>query len=143
MLIEDSLAEPGESGEGLRSVCIREIQKDLAQSSKALLESKLRSLGLGDPDGFKVFRDVIETPLDGIIIFKGMNDYTADSIKSLEGFKRGWWEEAQGATQHSINLYRPTMRATGSQMWWSWNPRRKTDPVDTMFRGEEKPTGRR
>ena len=91
MLIEDSLAEPGESGEGLRSVCIREIQKDLAQSSKALLESKLRSLGIGEPDGFKVFRDVIETPLDGIIIFKGMNDYTADSIKSLEGFKRGWW----------------------------------------------------
>ncbi|MDC6668672.1 hypothetical protein OEZ84_28475, partial [Leclercia adecarboxylata] len=60
-----------------------------AQSSKALLESKLRSLGLGEPDGFKVFRDVIENPLDGIIIFKGMNDYTADSIKSLEGFKRG------------------------------------------------------
>jgi phage terminase large subunit len=26
-------------------------------------------------------------------------------------------------------------------MWWSWNPRRKTDPVDVMFRGEEKPTG--
>lgn len=141
-LIEDCVAEPGESGgEGLRSVCIREIQKDLAQSSKALLETKLSSLGLNEADGFKAYRDVITTPGDGIIIFKGMNDYTADSIKSLEGFKRGWWEEAQGATRHSINLYRPTMRAVGSQMWWSWNPRRKTDPVDVMFRGVEKPTG--
>lgn len=141
MMIEDSLSEPGNSGEGLRSVCIREVQKDLAQSSKLLLETKLRAFGLGDADGFKVFKDVISTPADGIIIFKGMNDYTADSIKSLEGFKRGWWEEAHGATQNSINLYRPTMRASGSQMWWSYNPRRKTDPVDVMFTGAEKPTG--
>jgi phage terminase large subunit len=142
LLIEDSLAEPGDSGgEGLRSVCIREVQKDLAQSSKLLLESKLNALGITEADGFKVYKDVITTPGDGLIIFKGMNDYTADSIKSLEGFKRGWWEEAQGATQHSINLYRPTMRAAGSQMWWSYNPRRKVDPVDQMFMGEEKPTG--
>jgi phage terminase large subunit len=142
LLIEDSLAEPGENGgEGLRSVCIREIQKDLAQSSKLLLETKLSAFGLGEADGFKVYRDVITTPGDGLIIFKGMNDYTADSIKSLEGFKRGWWEEAQGATAKSISLYRPTMRASGSQMWWSWNGRRKSDPVDVMFRGKEIPTG--
>ena len=142
LMVEDALAEPGESGgEGLRAVCIREVQKDLAQSSKLLLETKLSAMGLSEADGFKVFRDVITTPGDGIIIFKGMNDYTADSIKSLEGFKRGWWEEAQGATQHSINLYRPTMRAAGSQMWWSYNPRRNVDPVDVMFRGPNKPTG--
>ncbi len=142
LLIDDSLAEPGNSGgEGLRTVCIREVQKDLAQSSKALIEAKLKKFGLGEADGFKVFRDEIQTPGDGLIIFKGMNDYTADSIKSLEGFKRGWWEEAHNATQHSINLYRPTMRAAGSQMLWTWNPRRKTDPVDLMFRGAEKPTG--
>lgn len=142
LLIEDALCEPGDNGgEGLRSVCIREVQKDLAQSSKLLIETKLRDFGLSEKDGFRVFRDVITTPGDGIIIFKGMNDYTADSIKSLEGFKRGWWEEAQGATRHSINLYRPTMRASGSQMWWSYNPRRKADPVDVMFRGDERPTG--
>jgi phage terminase large subunit len=141
-LLEDALAEPGENGgEGMRSVCIREIQKDLAQSSKLLLETKLSDFRLGEADGFKVYRDLISTPGDGIIIFKGMNDYTADSIKSLEGFKRGWWEEAQGATAKSLSLYRPTMRASGSQLWWSYNPRRKTDPVDVMFRGAETPTG--
>lgn len=141
-LVEDSLAEPGDNGgEGLRSVCIREVQKDLAQSSKLLLESKLSSYGIGEKDGFKVYRDSISTPGDGLIIFKGMNDYTADSIKSLEGFKRAWWEEAQTATGHSLNLLRPTMRAMGSQLWFSWNPRRKTDPIDVMLRGEEIPTG--
>ena len=140
-LIEDCLAEPGDHGEGMRAVCIREVQKDLAQSSKLLLETKLQRLGITEADGFKVYRDVIQTPKDGLIIFKGMNDYTADSIKSLEGFKRAWWEEAQTATAHSMNLLRPTMRAAGSELWFGWNPRRKTDPVDVMFRGPEKPTG--
>jgi phage terminase large subunit len=141
LLIEDCLAEPGITGEGMRAVCIREVQKDLAQSSKLLLESKLREHGLGEADGFKVFRDVIATPNDGIIIFKGMNDYTADSIKSLEGFKRAWWEEAQTARAHSLNLLRPTLRATGSELWFGWNPRLKSDPVDVMLRGAELPTG--
>jgi phage terminase large subunit len=140
-LIDDAIAEPGESGEGLRAVCIREVQKDLSQSSKALIETKIRSFGLTEADGFKVFKDVIQTPKDGIVIFKGMNDYTADSIKSLEGFKRAWWEEAQTATGHSLNLLRPTLRAGGSELWFSWNPRRKTDPIDVMLRGDEKPTG--
>jgi len=140
-LIEDSMLEPGDSGEGLLSVCIREVQKDLAQSSKLLIESKLNEHGLNEAQGFKVYRDVIRTPKDGLIIFKGMNDYTADSIKSLEGFKRAWWEEAQTATFHSLNLLRPTLRATGSQLWFSWNPRRKSDPIDVMLRGEEVPTG--
>lgn len=141
LLVEDSLAEPGNSGTGMRAVCIREVQKDLAQSSKLLIESKLSSMKLGEAQGFKVFRDVIQTPGDGLIIFKGMNDYTSDSIKSLEGFKRAWWEEAQTASLRSLNLLRPTLRADDSELWFSWNPRRKTDPVDVMLRGDETPTG--
>ena len=109
------MAHPGENaGEGLRSVCIREVQRDLAQSSKALIEAKLAAFGLSEAQGFKVYRDVIRTPADGLIAFRGMQDATAESIKSLEGFKRSWWEEAQGATQHSITLLRPTMRAAGA-----------------------------
>ena len=141
LLIEDCLAEPGNTGEGMRAVCIREVQKDLAQSSKLLIESKLSAHGIGESDGFKVFRDVIQTPGDGLMIFKGMQDYTADSIKSLEGFKRAWWEEAQSATLHSLNMLRPTLRAANSELWFSWNARRKTDPVDVMLRGPEMPTG--
>jgi phage terminase large subunit len=142
LLIEDCLAEPGNNGgEGMRAVCIREMQKDLAQSSKLLVETKLKAHGVGEADGFKIWRDSIVTPGDGIIIFKGMNDYSADSIKSLEGFKRAWWEEAQTATLHSLNLLRPTLRAAGAERWFSWNPRRKADPVDVMLRGVETPTG--
>lgn len=142
LLIEDSLAAPGESGgEGLRSVCIREVQRSLVQSSKRLIETKLAGFGLGDAAGFKIYRDCIRTPGDGIIIFEGMQDHSAESIKSLEGFKRAWWEEAQTATQHSLNLLRPTLRAEGSQLLFSWNARRRIDPVDRMLRGPETPTG--
>lgn len=143
LLIEDALAAPGDTGEGIRAVCIREVQKDLAQSSKALIERKLKEHGLGEVDGFKVFKDEIVTPGDGLIIFKGMNDYTADSIKSLEGFNRAWWEEAQTATKTSVSMLTPTIRAPGSQIWFSWNPKHKGDAVDAMFRGAEIPTGAR
>jgi len=135
-LIDDSLYEPG-----LLSVCIREVQKTLKQSSKRLIENKLKSLGLGEKDGFKVYTEVIQTPGDGVIAFQGMQDHTAESIKSLEGFKRAWMEEAQTISFNSLNLLRPTIRASGSEIWASWNARRKTDPVDVMFRGAEIPTG--
>jgi len=136
LLIEDSL-----STKGLLSACIREVQKSLKDSAKRLIESKLIEHQLGEADGFKVFREVIQTPGDGVIIFQGMQDHTAESIKSLEGFKRAWAEEAQTLSARSIGLLRPTIRAEGSELWWSWNPRRKNDPVDLMLRGSVMPTG--
>ncbi|UVK50953.1 phage terminase large subunit [Mesorhizobium sp. AR02] len=135
LLIEDSLAE-----RGLRSVCIREVQKSLKESAKRLLEDKLAQYRLGEADGFKVFREVIETPGDGVIAFQGMQDHTAESIKSLEGFGRAWVEEAQTLSTTSLALLRPTIRAPGSELWFSWNPRRKADPVDVMLRSGELPT---
>lgn len=135
-LIEDSLYE-----RGLLSVCIREVQKSLKDSAKRLLETKLQEFGLGEADGFKVFTDRLQTPGDGVIIFQGMQDHTAESIKSLEGFKRAWVEEAQTLSSTSLNLLRPTIRAPGSELWFTWNPRLKTDAVDVMFRAGNKPTG--
>ncbi len=105
------------------------------------LEDKLGKLGLGEADGFKVFREVIETPGDGLISFQGMQDHTAESIKSLEGYKRAWCEEAQTLSARSLSLLRPTIRADGSEIWFSWNPRRKSDPVDALMRGANPPTG--
>lgn len=124
-------------------VCIREVQKDLKQSAKLLIESKLAHHGLGEADGFKIFEDCTKTPGDGLIIYQGMNNHTADSIKSLEGFMRAWWEEAHTATQKSINLLRPTLRAEGSELWWSYNPNLRTDPIDIMFSGAQVPSDAR
>jgi phage terminase large subunit len=125
---------------GLRTVCIREVQRTLAQSAKLLIEDKIAALNVSA--SFRVYSDVIETPGDGLIIFQGMQDHTAESIKSLEGFDRAWIEEGQTLSTRSLTLLRPTMRATGSEIWASWNPRRKTDAVDEFLRGQPPPDAR-
>lgn len=136
LLIEECLLNPG-----LRAVCIREVQKSLKESAKRLIEDKLKQFNLGEAQGFKVLMDRIETPGNGVIIFQGMQDHTAESIKSLEGYSRAWIEEAQTLSARSLGLLRPTIRAEGSELWFSWNPTRKSDPVDQMLRGPEIPTG--
>jgi len=133
MLVERCLQERGMLG-----VCIREVQKTLAQSSKRLVETKINDLGVGRE--FKVYEDKIKTPGDGILIFQGMQDHTAESIKSLEGFRVAWIEEAQTLSHRSLSLLRPTIRADNSELWASWNPRRKSDAVDEFLR-QKKPTG--
>jgi phage terminase large subunit len=66
------LVETCQAERGTLAVCIREAQRTLAQSSKRLIESKIAGLGLGH--GFKAYSDKIETPGDGVIIFRGMQD---------------------------------------------------------------------
>jgi len=129
-LVEECIAVPG-----TRAVCIREVQKTLADSSKALIEAKIRDLGVGA--NFNVTDKRIDTPGDGQIIFQGMQDHTAESIKSLEGFRIAWIEEAQTLSQRSLSLLRPTIRAENSEIWAGWNPRRKTDAIDEFLRAKK------
>src|SRR5512147_2092538 len=68
------LVETCQAERGTRAVCIREAQMTLAQSSKRLIEGKIAGLRLGHQ--FKIFSDKIETPGDGVIIFRGMQGYT-------------------------------------------------------------------
>ena len=118
---------------GLLGLCVRETQLSLKQSSKRLIENKIHEMGITQE--FKIWQDRIETPGDGVFIFQGMQEHNSDSIKSFEGFQRCWIEEAQNFSNRSLTLLRPTIRAPGSQIWASWNPRRKSDAVDQFFRG--------
>jgi len=119
--------------EPVRAVCVREIQLSLKQSVKLLIEDKIKKYDLGGY--FRCLDTHIETPKDGMIIFQGMQNHTADTIKSLEGFNIAWIEEAQSLSQRSLKLLRPTIRVPGSEIWASWNPRFATDPIDDFFRG--------
>ena len=129
------LVETCQSELGTLAVCIREAQRTLAQSSKRLIEGKIEALGVGQ--GFRVFNDKIATPGDGLIIFRGMQDHTAESIKSLEGFRIAWIDEAQSLSARSLALLRPTIRARNSELWASWNPRRKSDAIDDFLRSRQ------
>jgi phage terminase large subunit len=121
-----------------RSVCVREIQKSLNQSVKRLLETKIQDMNAGAY--FEVQDAVIKAKqADGAIIFQGMQNHTADSIKSLEGYDCAWVEEAQSLSQTSLDLLRPTIRKPDSELWFTWNPRQISDPVDFLLRGPTPP----
>ncbi len=123
-----------------RSVCVREVQRSLAQSVKRLLEVKIEALGA--EAYFEVQESAIKSKLgDGLIIFQGMQNHTADSIKSLEGYECAWVEEAQSLSQRSLDLLRPTIRKPASELWFTWNPTHKSDPVDHLLRGDAPPSG--
>ena len=127
LLIERCILNPG-----TRWACIREVQRSLEQSVKRLLEDKIKTLGVGRLFGVQAYE--IKTPGDGLIIFQGMQNHTADSIKSLEGFDGAWVEEAQSLSQRSLDLLRPTIRKEGSELWFSWNPENAADPIDAFLR---------
>ncbi len=118
-------------------VCLRETLKSLEFSVKKLLESKISSNNAGDY--FDVQDRRILRRGGGTTIFEGMQNHTADSIKSLEGFDRAWFEEAQNASENSLTLLRPTIRKPESELWFSWNPKKATDPIDTLLRGPNPP----
>ena len=128
MLVEEHVRD-----KDLQSVCIREIQKSLKFSAKKLVEDKIRALGVAHLFDITL-TEIRRVDGQGIIIFQGMQDHTADSIKSLEGFDRAWVEEAQSLSARSMELLIPTIRNDGSELWFSWNPDQPDDPVETLFK---------
>lgn len=116
-----------------RAVCIREIQKSIKESVKRLLEDKIEGMGLQD------YFDIVETEIrcknGGHITFMGMQNHTAQSIKSLEGYDIAWVEEAQTLSSLSLKLLRPTIRKQEAELWFSWNPDDSDGAVDTLLRG--------
>jgi len=138
-MIEAHIMDPN-----MRSVCIREFQRSIGQSVKRLLEDKI--VALGAERHFEVQQTCIKSCRgDGLIIFEGMQNHTADSIKSLEGYDRAWVEEAQCLSQRSLDMLRPTIRKETvtpdgiipSQIWFTWNPEMPDDPVDRFFRDQK------
>ena len=130
LLVDTAICKPG-----LRAVGIREVQKTLKESAKKLIENKIQSLGVGSL--FEVQYDQIRTPGGGTILFQGMKDHSAESIKSLEDIDIAWVEEGQTLSQRSLSLLRPTIRGDNSEIWFSWNPTRKSDAVDVFLRDQE------
>lgn len=123
-LVERSLSEPD-----LKIVGLREIQKSIDKSSKSLIDSKIKALGV-KPLYKSILSEIRKIKDDGLFYFQGMNDLTADNIKSLEGFKIAWFEEAQNCSRKSLKTLRPTIREEGSQIIFTWNPKFPDDAID-------------
>ena len=119
-----------------RVLCAREIQKSIKDSVKRLLDDEIERLGLSS------FYESTENEIRGkngsLFIFAGLRGNSA-SVKSMEGITRCWVEEAQTISQSSLNDLVPTIRAEGSEIWFTYNPKFETDPVDVMFKADELP----
>lgn len=128
----EALVETLVMDQNLKAVCIREVQKSLKHSAKALIEEKIYSMGVSHL--FRIVDNEISCKMGrGLILFQGMQDHTADSIKSLEGFNIAWVEEAHSVSKRSLELLLPTIRAEGSEIWFTWNPENETDAVDQLM----------
>jgi phage terminase large subunit-like protein len=113
----------------LRILCIREVQKSIQTSSKKVLEDYIGRLGLSAY--FDVQRTTIICRTTGSTFeFSGLQDHTADSIRSFEGADIVWVEEAHSVTANSWNILIPTIvRKEGAEIWATFNPDQEDDYV--------------
>lgn len=111
--------------------CFREVQKSIKDSVHQLLSNQVEELGL---TGFyDVLRDEIRGENGTYFRFAGLSAQTRESIKSFEGLKRAWVEEAQSVSKRSWDILEPTIREPGSEIWVSFNPEMDTDETYQRF----------
>jgi len=116
----------------LRILCVREVQKSLAQSSMQVLKDYIERLGLAEY--FEPLKTEIRCRLTGsTFAFSGLKDHTKDAIKSWEGADIVWVEEAHSVTTNSWNTLIPTIRKAGSEIWATFNPDQEADYVYDRF----------
>lgn len=113
-----------------RVLCVRQVQKSIKQSSHRLLCDTIEAMGLS------AFFTITATGITGRngseVAYVGLQDHTADTLKSYENFDLAWCEEAHSISAYSANILIPTIRAPGSELWWTYNPDQETDFIHEM-----------
>jgi phage terminase large subunit len=108
--------------QGLRILCVREVQKSLIDSVHLLLADQITRLGY--ESRYRVTDNAIRgVGRDTLFRFSGLSDQTAESMKSYEGFDIFWFEEAQSISKRSFQIALPTLfRTAGAEAWVAFNP---------------------
>ena len=122
----------------MRWLCAREVQKSIRYSVKQLLDDKILDLGLTGFYDVSTERSIRSSNNGTEFFFYGLKT-NPENIKSIENLSGAWVEEAEKISQYSLDLLLPTVRAPGSEIWFSWNTDLPTDPVDHLLRGGEPP----
>lgn len=112
-------------------LCCRELQNSIKESVHSLILDRIEALGVGEffESGESYIRRIDGR---GQFLFKGLRSNAAE-IKSMNGVKICWVEEAQATSQKSLEFLLPTIREDGSEIWFSWNPNDEEDPVHDML----------
>lgn len=111
-------------------LCGREFQSSIDDSVHKLLKMMIEErLAL---HGFNVMEQKIQCLTGGGFRFKGFAR-NSSAVKSAQGFKYSWIEEAQTLSKASIQDLTPTIRAEGSQLFFTANPKSSADPFSKRF----------
>ena len=119
-------------------ICIaREHLKSITESAKQEIEDRASALGLVGPGGYKASQYKIDHANGTHVFFIGLSKVSEEDIKGLAQVDIVWVEEAHTMSHSSLELLRPTIRKTHSQIWFSYNPKYRTDAIakfqqDTM-----------
>lgn len=113
----------------VKTGCFREFQNSIEDSVYSLLEGQISKLGLS---GFTLINNAVRAANGAEAKFRGLAR-NPDSIKSMDGFKRFWVEEAQASSENSLKLLTPTMREEGGQIVFTANPSSSEDPFSKRF----------
>lgn len=111
-------------------LCTRELQKSIKQSVHRLLKEQIRLLGLGN------FYAITEQSIKGAngteFMFLGVKA-NPEEVRSTEGVTICWIEEGHSLSESSWDIIDPTIRASGSEIWTSFNTRFKFDYLYQKF----------
>ena len=121
----------------LRVACVREVQKSIKESSKYAIEGWIHRMGLTGQ--FQITRDWIRGHNGSYFFFRGMSTSTQEAIRGLEDVDRVWVEEAQRLSARSREILYPTLRKETSQIWMTFNPKHRSDPVYQEFVVNQRP----
>lgn len=118
-----------------RVLCAREYQASIADSVHKLLSDTIINLEL---PGFTIGKTTISHVIGSEIIFIGLAR-NPHNVKSFEGIKIVWCEEAHAISEDSWRQLIPTIRSADSEIWITYNPRYIDDPTCQRFYGSNAP----
>lgn len=116
--------------EGADILCGREFQSSIDDSVHKLLKMLIQDVL--KVEGFNCLEQKIDCLTGGGFRFKGFAR-NSSAVKSAQGFKYSWIEEAQTLSKESIQDLTPTIRAEGSQLYFTANPKSSGDPFSKRF----------
>jgi len=111
-----------------RILCCREVQRSINDSVYQVLKDIITEQDLQHK--FTFTQNAITNNESGAeFIFAGLLNHTIDSLKSIKGILYCWVEESQSVSNNSWRVLIPTIREPNSEIWISFNRKRRNDPV--------------
>ena len=114
----------------MRIACCRAVQDSIRQSTKQTLEVAIHRAGLGN--FYEISQQEIRGANGTVIFFSGLEG-KRESIRGWEAVDLVWVDEAHAMSHETAIILIPTLRKAGHELWFTFNPKLRTDWVWQRF----------